>query len=97
MFKFYDYVPPFGNEVERPRDNFFDPDSKKSKTQVLNQTLGAYNSSVAFSAKEAEGYKTIILYMPEDIQMLSLLVGKEKHLETSLLVLSLALLVQRIL
>ena len=67
MFKFYEYVPPFGNEVERPRDNFFDPDSKKSKTQVLNQTLGAYNSSVGFSAKKAEGYKTIILYMPEDI------------------------------
>ena len=67
MFKFYEYVPPFGNEVERPRENFFDPDSKKSKTQVLNQTLGAYNSSVGFSAKKAEGYKTIILYMPEDI------------------------------
>ena len=68
MFKFYEYVPPFGSEVERPRDNFFDPEDKKSKSQVLNQTLGAYNSSVAFSAKEAEGYKTIILYMPEDIQ-----------------------------
>ena len=67
MFKFYEYVPPFGSEVERPRDNFFDPESKKSKSQVLNQTLGAYNSSVSFSAKEAEGYKTIILYMPEDI------------------------------
>ena len=67
MFRFYEYVPPFGSEVERPRDNLYDPDSKKSKDQVLNQTLGAYNSSVAFSAKEAEGYKTIILYMPEDI------------------------------
>ena len=67
MFKFYEYVPPFGSEVERPRDNFFDPENKKSKSQVLNQTLGAYNSSVSFSAKEAEGYKTIILYMPEDI------------------------------
>ena len=67
MFRFYEYVPPFGSEVERPKDNLYDPDSKKSKDQVLNQTLGAYNSSVAFSAKEAEGYKTIILYMPEDI------------------------------
>ena len=67
MFKFYEYVPPFGSEVERPRDNFFDPEDKKSKSQVLNQTLGAYNSSVSFSAKPAEGYKTIILYMPEDI------------------------------
>ena len=67
MFKFYEYVPPFGSDVERPRDNFFDPEDKKSKSQVLNQTLGAYNSSVAFSAKPAEGYKTIILYMPEDI------------------------------
>lgn len=67
MFKFYEYIPPFGSDVERPRDNFFDPESKKSKSQVLNQTLGAYNSSVAFSAKPAEGYKTIILYMPEDI------------------------------
>ena len=68
MFRFYEYVPPFGSDVERPKDNLYDPDSKKSKNQTLNQTLGAYNSSVAFSAKEAEGYKTIILYMPEDIQ-----------------------------
>ena len=67
MFKFYEYIPPFGSDVERPKDNLYDPKSKKSKDQVLNQTLGAYNSSVAFSAKEAEGYKTIILYMPEDI------------------------------
>lgn len=67
MFKFYEYVPPFGSDVERPRENFFDPETKKSKSQVLNQTLGAYNSSVAFSAKPAEGYKTIILYMPDDI------------------------------
>ena len=67
MFRFYEYVPPFGSDVERPKDNLYDPKSKKSKDQVLNQTLGAYNSSVAFSAKRAEGYKDIILYMPEDI------------------------------
>jgi len=67
MFRFYEYVPPFGNEVDRPAGNLYDPDSNKSETAVLNQTLGAYNSSVAFSAKEAEGYKTIILYMPDDI------------------------------
>ena len=67
MFRFYEYVPPFGSDVERPRDNLYEPKSKKSKDQVLNQTLGAYNSSVAFSAKEAEGYKTILLYMPDDI------------------------------
>lgn len=67
MFRFYEYVPPFGSDVKRPKNNLYDPKSKKSKDQVLNQTLGAYNSSVAFSAKEAEGYKTIILYMPDDI------------------------------
>ena len=66
MFKFYEYVPPFGNDAQSQLTEIFDPETNKN-TQLVNQTLGAYNSSVAFSAKEAEGYKTIILYMPEDI------------------------------
>ena len=66
MFKFYEYVPPFGNDTQDQLTEIFDPETNKN-TQLLNQTLGAYNSSVAFSAKEAEGYKTILLYMPEDI------------------------------
>ena len=34
MFKFYEYVPPFGGDVERPRNNLYDPDSNKSESQV---------------------------------------------------------------
>ena len=59
LFQFYDYNPPFGpNSQGNP--NTTDPIS-------INLNLNEYNSSVN-DASPAEGFKQILLYMPDDIQ-----------------------------
>jgi len=59
LFQFYDYNPPFGpNSQGNP--NATNPVS-------INLNLNEYNSSVN-DASPAEGFKQILLYMPDDIQ-----------------------------
>ena len=74
MFSFYDYVPPFseaaGNrEREGVKGNgeVYSPYSN-SKIVQTNLNLGQYNNSVTKNASRADGYKQIILYMPDDVQ-----------------------------
>ena len=68
MFNFYDYVPPFGAENQDSFIKGYDAATKKERQNMaLNQTLGAYNNSVT-SAKKADGYPSVLLYMPDDIQ-----------------------------
>jgi hypothetical protein len=68
MFNFYDYVPPFGAENQKNFLIGYDAATKKERQNMsLNQTLGAYNNSVT-TAKKAEGYPSVLLYMPDDIQ-----------------------------
>ena len=74
MFTFYDYVPPFseaaGNrEREGVKGNgeVYSPYSN-SKIVQTNLNLGQYNNSVSKNASRADGYKQIILYMPDDVQ-----------------------------
>lgn len=59
LFQFYDYNPPFG------------PDSQGNPSTTnpvsINLNLNEYNSSVN-DASPAEGFKQILLYMPDDIQ-----------------------------
>tara|TARA_A100001388_G_C28757874_1_gene496010 strand:- start:678 stop:1967 length:1290 start_codon:yes stop_codon:yes gene_type:complete len=74
MFSFYDYVPPFSAEAgnregEGVKGNgeVYSPYSQ-SKISQTNLNLGQYNSSVAKNASRADGYKQIVLYMPDDVQ-----------------------------
>ena len=68
MFNFYDYIPPFGAENQKNFLIGYDAASKKERQNMpLNQTLGAYNNSVT-TAKKAEGFPSVLLYMPDDIQ-----------------------------
>ena len=67
MFNFYEYVPPFGSDVNKNFIEGYDEATKKEKkNMVLNQTLANYNASVA-TAKKAENYPSVLLYMPDDV------------------------------
>jgi len=55
MFQFYNYIPPFG------------PDRLKNK-QPNNKNVPDYNMAKEYNqAEPASSYKTVLLYMPEDI------------------------------
>lgn len=56
-FKFYDYKPPF-QAIDKSSGDF-----------TVGQSYRAYNASISGdNLKEAEGYKPVFLYMPQDIQ-----------------------------
>ncbi len=68
LFDFYNYVPPFGQGQDQYKQLFEDYKGSGKREFIFNETLGAYNSSVAAFAEKAEGYPTILTYMPEDVQ-----------------------------
>jgi len=57
LFQFFDYTPPFGSTAQGG-----------SAELSINLNLNAYNSSVTTNAVPSEGYKQILLYMPDDLQ-----------------------------
>ena len=62
---FYNYVPPFGQGQDQYRQLFEDYKGNGKREFIFNETLGAYNSSVAAFAEKAEGYPTILTYMSQ--------------------------------
>ena len=60
-------MPPLGSEINKNFIEGYDEATKKEKkNMVLNQTLANYNASVA-TAKKAENYPSVLLYMPDDV------------------------------
>jgi hypothetical protein len=57
LFDFYEYTPPFSSEVDLPE-----------VARPINWKLANYNNSVTQSAKAAEGFNQLLLYMPDDVQ-----------------------------
>lgn len=61
-FKFYDYDPPFGKGENQP--NF----TGSTAYTFYNASGSSYDYTNKIPKTQAKGYKSIILYMPEDIQ-----------------------------
>ena len=77
FFGFYDYIPPFsaasGNRARLGvkadgSPSAFENGQLQQKTVQSNLNLGQYNNSVTKNAKRAEGFRQVVLYMPDDVQ-----------------------------
>ena len=72
MFNFFEYIPPFGQEANERLEKVYGDFKFKAKDKTNNPfivggTLGRYNASNTL-AQRAEGYPTVLLYMPDDVQ-----------------------------
>ena len=72
MFNFFEYIPPFGKEANERLEKVYGDFKFKAKEKTKNPfivggSLQRYNASVTL-AQRAEGYPTVLLYMPDDVQ-----------------------------
>lgn len=73
MFNFFEYIPPFGQEanerLEKVYGDFkFSAKDKKNNPFIVGGSLQRYNQTSGILAQRAEGYPTVLLYMPDDVQ-----------------------------